>query len=75
MTRPERREAALDPSFLEDLIHWTRTDRKRALRTLKLVDAVLRDPFDGIGKPNRSVGNFPVDGHAGSMANTAWSTR
>ena len=51
MTRPQRREAVLDPSFLEDLIHWTRTDRKRALRTLKLVDAVLRDPFDGIGKP------------------------
>ena len=51
MTRPERREAVLDPSFLEDLIHWTRTDHRRALRTLKLVDAVLRDPFDGIGKP------------------------
>ena len=41
----------LDNSFLEDLIYWTRTDRKRALRTLKLVDAVLRDPFDGLGKP------------------------
>lgn len=41
----------LDKSFLEDLIYWVRTDRKRAPRTLKLVDAVLRDPFDGIGKP------------------------
>ncbi len=41
----------LDNSFLEDLIYWTRTDRKRALRTLKLVDAVLRDSFEGIGKP------------------------
>ena len=51
MTRPQGREAILDPTFLEDLIYWTRTDRKRALRTLKLVDAVLRDPFDGIGKP------------------------
>ena len=51
MTRRQRREAVLDASFLEDLIYWTRTDRKRALRTLKLVDAVLRDPFEGIGKP------------------------
>ena len=40
-----------DLGFLEDLNYWTRTDRKRALRTLKLVEAILRDPFDGIGKP------------------------
>ena len=46
-----RREAVMDPHFLEDLEYWTRTDRHRALRTLKLVEAVLRDPFDGPGKP------------------------
>ena len=51
MTGAHRREAVLDPSFLEDLTYWVRTDRKRALRTLKLVEAVLRNPFDGIGKP------------------------
>lgn len=51
MTPRHRREAVLDASFLEDLTYWTRTDRKRALRTLKLVEAVLRDPFAGIGKP------------------------
>ena len=45
------REAVFDPSFLEDLIYWTRTDRKRTLRILKLVEAILRDPFGGIGKP------------------------
>ena len=27
------------------------TDRKVALRALDLVDAILRDPFSGIGKP------------------------
>lgn len=27
------------------------TDRKLALRALSLVEAVLRDPFRGIGKP------------------------
>ncbi len=41
----------MDPHFLEDLEYWTRTDRRRALRALKLVEAVLRDPFDGPGKP------------------------
>ncbi|MCY3546839.1 MAG: Txe/YoeB family addiction module toxin [Gemmatimonadetes bacterium] len=51
MTGRQRREAVFDPVFLEDLSYWTRTDRKRALRTLKLVEAILRDPFDGIGKP------------------------
>ena len=41
----------MDPNFLEDLEHWTRTDRRRALRTLRLVEDVLRDPFSGHGKP------------------------
>ncbi len=27
------------------------TDRRTALRVLQLVDAVMRDPFEGIGKP------------------------
>ena len=46
-------ERAVDflPRFREDLAEWIRTDRKLALRTLALVEAVLADPFDGIGKP------------------------
>lgn len=51
MTGSRRREAVFDRAFLEDLTQWARTDRRRALRTLKLVDAVLRDPFGGLGKP------------------------
>jgi toxin YoeB len=31
--------------------YWVRTDRNTALRVLELVEAVLRDPFDGVGKP------------------------
>ncbi len=46
-----QREAVMDPHFLEDLEYWTRTDRRRALRALRLVEAVLRDPFAGPGKP------------------------
>lgn len=41
----------MDPAFIADLEYWTRTDRRRALRTLKLVEDVLRDPFTGTGKP------------------------
>ena len=45
------REAVMDVNFLQDLEYRTRTDRRRALRTLRLVEAVLREPFSGPGKP------------------------
>jgi toxin YoeB len=48
--RPER-QARVSRVFLDDLRWWVETDRKTALRLLDLVDAVLRDPFVGIGKP------------------------
>ena len=48
---PKTREAIFQPEFLEDLRHWVNTDRKLALRALELVEAILRDPFQGIGKP------------------------
>ena len=47
----KQREAVFHPHFLEDLRHWVETDRKLALRTLTLVEETLRDPFQGIGKP------------------------
>jgi toxin YoeB len=45
------RIAVFQPEFREDLRHWVETDRRVALRTLQLVEAVMRDPFEGIGKP------------------------
>ena len=45
------REAVFQPEFIEDLRYWVANDRKTALRTLKLVEAVLRNPFEGLGKP------------------------
>lgn len=39
------------PEFREDLRFWVDTNRKVALRALDLVEAILRDPFSGIGKP------------------------
>ncbi len=50
-SRRTQREAVFQEGFLEDLRFWVETDRKTALRILQLVDAVLRDPFVGIGKP------------------------
>ncbi len=43
--------AVFQPEFREDLRHWVKTERKTALRILDLVEAILRDPFQGIGKP------------------------
>ncbi|MFA5874647.1 MAG: Txe/YoeB family addiction module toxin [Anaerolineales bacterium] len=48
---PKTREAVFQPEFLEDFRYWVNTDRKLALRALDLVEAILRDPFQGIGKP------------------------
>ncbi len=42
-----------DQAFLEDLRYWVRADRRLALRVLDLVEATLRDPTGGIGKPER----------------------
>ena len=35
----------------EDLNHWAQKDRRMLLRVLGLIEASLRDPFGGIGKP------------------------
>ena len=45
------REAVFHPEFREDLRYWVSFDRKVALRVLELVEAVLREPFKGAGKP------------------------
>ena len=47
----EGREAVFQPECREDLSYWVETDRRTALRIFKLIEAVMRDPFQGIGKP------------------------
>lgn len=49
---PER-DAVFHSEFRQDLEYWVRTERKTALRILKLVEAVLREPSAGIGRPER----------------------
>ncbi len=38
-------------AFREDLRYWVEIDRRVALRCLDLIEATLRDPFEGLGKP------------------------
>jgi toxin YoeB len=51
LSKKTNREAVFHPEFREDLAHWVQTERKMALRILQLAEAILRDPFSGIGKP------------------------
>lgn len=46
-----QRLAIFQPEFREDLRYWVENDRKLALRVFDLIDAIMRDPFSGIGKP------------------------
>jgi toxin YoeB len=47
----EERLAVFQPQFRDDLRYWVETNRKVALKVLELVEASLRDPFSGLGKP------------------------
>jgi toxin YoeB len=49
--RSRHRLAIFQREFREDLRHWVTTERRIAVRALELVEAILRDPFTGIGKP------------------------
>ena len=49
--RSKNREAVFHPEFRDDLRHWIETDRKVALRAFDLIEAIMREPFTGIGKP------------------------
>jgi toxin YoeB len=44
-------QALFQPEFIEDLRYWVETDRKLALKVFDLIEAILRDSFEGIGKP------------------------
>lgn len=42
-----------DRSAWEDYVHWQTADRRVLKRINALIDACLRDPFEGIGKPEQ----------------------
>jgi len=41
------------PHGWEDYVHWQTTDRATLKRINRLLEAIARDPFDGIGKPEQ----------------------
>lgn len=45
------RESVFEDEFREDLRHWIDTDRRIAPRLVDIVESVMRDPSQGIGKP------------------------
>lgn len=48
---PPARAAVFHPEFRQDLRYWVEIDRKTAMRAFDLIEAILRDPLTGIGKP------------------------
>jgi len=44
-------ELVFQREFIEDLRFWVRSDSRVAERVLALIEAIAREPFAGIGKP------------------------
>ena len=65
MARPRRRAAVIQEECLDDLRYWVDTNRKTALRVLDLMEAVLREPYTGVGKPE----------HLKHFGGNVWSRR
>ncbi|MGI8509447.1 MAG: Txe/YoeB family addiction module toxin [Gemmatimonadaceae bacterium] len=65
MAGSKRRVAVIQDECREDLRYWVDTNRKTALRVLDLVEAVLRDPYTGTGKPE----------HLKHVGGNVWSRR
>lgn len=47
------RSLEFDPAAFEDLSWWVENDCKKALRIIKLIKEVQRNPFEGMGQPER----------------------
>ena len=47
------RSLEFDPSAFEDLGWWVENDRKKALKIIKLIKDTQRNPYQGIGKPEK----------------------
>ncbi len=55
----------LQDECLDDLRYWVETNRKVALRVVDLMEAALRDPHAGLGKPE----------HLKHLGGNVWSRR
>lgn len=50
-TPQEERQAILLRDFRSDLAYWISTDPRTALRIMRMIEEILKEPFSGIGKP------------------------
>lgn len=61
-TTKHKRQAIFHPEFIDDLRYWVKEDRRISLKAFELIEAVIREPFSGIGKPeplkNLLAGNW-----------------
>ncbi len=46
------------PLGWEDYLHWQQADKKNLKRVNLLIKGIMRNPFDGIGKPEPLKANF-----------------
>jgi toxin YoeB len=51
LSKVHERVSVFQPEFREDLRFWVQTNQRVALKIFDLIEAVMRDPFTGIGKP------------------------
>ncbi len=52
------RSIHFDPDAWEDFLYWLAADRKMAVRIMRLIGKIQRDPFAGIGKPEPLKGDL-----------------
>ena len=52
------RSVRFTPAAWDDYIYWQGQDKKTLKRVNTLIEAALRDPFSGIGKPEPLMGNL-----------------
>ncbi len=45
------RDLEFDTCGFEDLAWWVENDRKKALKIIKLIKEIQKEPFQGTGKP------------------------
>jgi len=50
-TKLTKRDVVFQPEFRDDLEYWMKTDRKTAWRAFRFIEEVMRNPFQGFGKP------------------------
>ena len=65
MTGKKKRVVVVEDECRDDLRYWVDTNRRIALRVFDLMDAVIRDPYTGIGKPE----------HLKQLGGNVWSRR